>query len=60
MTYDQWHERFFTALHAVVGICGHCGKRKCAGRKEHSVLPKILSLDDVVAAGIRARHKEKT
>lgn len=29
-------------LHRRIGICGHCGKWKCAGKASHSQLPKHI------------------
>jgi hypothetical protein len=43
-------EKFHAELHERAGHCGHCGKRKCPGRKQHSVLPDKLKTDDVLAA----------
>ena len=43
-------ERAVDALHKSSGICGHCGKKKCAGKQSHSTLPNRLSTDDVLAA----------
>ena len=37
-------------LHEEVGYCGHCGKKKCLGRKQHSMLPEKLPLNAVLAA----------
>jgi hypothetical protein len=37
-------------LHAEAGYCGHCGKKKCPGRKKHSELPDRLPVDVVLAA----------
>jgi hypothetical protein len=45
--------------HDVAGLCGHCGKRTCAGRQGHSVLPDRLSRDDVIAAGIKMQKRVK-
>jgi hypothetical protein len=43
-------ELFLSALHEAVGICGHCGKRTCAGKKNYSVLPLRIHLDDLTNA----------
>lgn len=32
-------------LHERVGLCGHCAKRSCPGRRKHSELPVKLSTD---------------
>lgn len=37
-------------LHKRVGICGHCGKKTCAGKAQYSILPDRLKKDDVLAA----------
>ena len=29
-------------LHDSVGLCGHCGKRDCHGRKGNSILPETI------------------
>jgi hypothetical protein len=33
-------DRFIDKCHELYGICGHCGKRKCPARQEHSKLPQ--------------------
>lgn len=43
-------ERILDRLHQRLGRCGHCGKRDCAGRSSHSVLPLEMDLDDVMWA----------
>jgi hypothetical protein len=40
-------EDVYAALHEVVGICGHCGKKKCPGRKQHSQLPGSVSMNQL-------------
>ncbi|MHB0978438.1 MAG: hypothetical protein ACYC1K_03515 [Minisyncoccota bacterium] len=47
---ERINENFISALHENSGICGHCGKRYCAGRSTNSGLPKTLNTDDVLAA----------
>lgn len=42
--------RIVDELHRLAGRCGHCGKRKCAGKKENSRLPDNLKLADVLKA----------
>jgi hypothetical protein len=42
-------DRFVARLHERCGICGHCGKKKCAGRQGYSILPAKLLRDDVLA-----------
>ena len=51
---DLLKEKVFTELHNLCGLCGHCGKRKCGGREQHSVLPKSLPTNDVILAIERA------
>jgi hypothetical protein len=43
-------ETFLSALHEQAGICGHCGKRDCAGRKDYSRLPDKIALNDILRA----------
>lgn len=40
----------YAALQEVAGICGHCGKKRCPGRKQHSQLPDAISMAHVVRA----------
>ena len=35
-------------LHEEFGVCGHCGKRDCAGRKDHSVLRGNVPIEKVL------------
>ena len=58
MTYDDYNQKFFHALHEIVGVCGHCGKRKCAGKASHSILPETISLDNVIAASVRMKIRK--
>ena len=51
-------DKFVAALHELAGICGHCNKRKCAGRKSNSRLPEKLNTDDVLEAIQRATGEE--
>jgi hypothetical protein len=37
-------------LHERIGICGHCGERRCHGRSSNSQLPLMISADDVIWA----------
>lgn len=41
-------------LHELVGICGHCGKKKCPGKQSHSTLPAEIPTTDVMEAARRA------
>lgn len=43
-------ERIVTRLHERVGICGHCGKKKCAGKNGNSWLPQKMNVEDVLWA----------
>jgi len=43
-------EVFLTALHKSSGYCGHCGKKTCAGKASHSILPDKVRLSDVLNA----------
>lgn len=36
------HDVLVNALHDTHGICGHCGKKKCAGKQSNSTLPDTL------------------
>ena len=47
-------DSIFVELHALCGLCGHCGKRSCPDRKNYSVLPETLKRDDVILAIERA------
>lgn len=51
-------ERILDYLHAKAGLCGHCGKKKCLGKRQHSTLPEILKTD-VVLAAIKAATGEE-
>lgn len=43
-------EVILTELHELVGLCGHCGKRNCAGRKSQSFLPGEIPYEKVIEA----------
>jgi hypothetical protein len=43
-------ERILDHLHERAGLCGHCGLRKCPGKKAHSILPETLKTSTVLAA----------
>lgn len=43
-------ERILDYLHERVGVCGHCGLKKCLGKKQHSILPETLKTKTVLAA----------
>jgi hypothetical protein len=47
---NERKNRIFTELHNLCGICGHCGKRDCAERATHSVLPDLLDRNSVIIA----------
>lgn len=47
---NQIQEAIIEALHQRCGYCGHCGKKKCGGKKENSRLPDKLKTDDVLWA----------
>lgn len=49
-------EAFWNDLHASIGVCGHCGKRRCPGRGSHTVLPKNFPFSDVTEA-LRVAHE---
>ena len=49
-TANAEREAIVRRLHERIGICGHCGKRKCGGRADHSTLPEKARIDDVLAA----------
>lgn len=51
-------ERILDALHASSGNCGHCGAKKCAGKKQHSILPETLKTNAVLAAIKKATGEE--
>ena len=40
--------RIIDALQEQFGVCGHCGKRKCPGRKSWSRLPDKLLTEDLL------------
>lgn len=46
-------------IHEHSGICGHCGKRNCSGRKSNSILPTKLPTNIVLAAIVKAIHPSK-
>ena len=43
-------ETAITYLHDHVGICSHCGKKKCAGKQNGSRLPAQIPVDIVLEA----------
>ncbi len=43
-------ERILDYLHEKAGYCGHCGLKKCPGKRAHSILPDKLSTAVVLAA----------
>jgi hypothetical protein len=43
-------EKIVNNLHELAGYCGHCGKKKCAGRAQYSKLPATLRTADVLTA----------
>lgn len=54
---EQWSEEhnkikdaIFSKLHEMIGLCGHCGERICAGKKSNSYLPALISTDNIIAA----------
>lgn len=47
---NELAEKVVNKLHELAGYCGHCGKKKCAGRAQYSKLPTMLKTDDVLAA----------
>jgi hypothetical protein len=51
-------ERILDQLHERAGICGHCGLKKCLGKKSHSILPETLKTS-VVLAAIKAATGEE-
>lgn len=36
---------FWSEVHNRAGVCGHCGKKKCHGKEDHSILPDSISFD---------------
>jgi len=50
MTPEDLREAVFAYLHFACGVCGHCGKRTCAGRSSHSKLPAQIPTAMLVAA----------
>lgn len=50
VTVENVRDAVFAHMHEEIGVCGHCGTRKCAGRKGHSKLPESIPLDTLVAA----------
>ena len=46
----QTKENILSELHELVGLCGHCGKRSCAGRKSSSFLPANIPYESVIEA----------
>lgn len=56
MTLRQtWDDRFWAALHELVGRCGHCGKRKCSFRASWSILPPAIPVEDLNEAIKKAK-----
>lgn len=53
-------KRFWNYLHEKLGRCGHCGNKKCEGRKAHSILPDKIPVGDVVAAVAFAKESGET
>lgn len=43
-------ELIIMRLHERCGICGHCGKKKCAAKSSNSRLPAKMSVEDVLWA----------
>ena len=43
-------DRALTYLHDQVGVCSHCGKKKCAGKQSGSRLPAQIPTDLVLEA----------
>lgn len=43
-------EEVIDALHEECAVCGHCGKKTCVGKKEHSTLPYMLNSSNVLEA----------
>ena len=41
-------KNILSELHKILGVCGHCGKKKCAERPRNSVLPNALPTDHVL------------
>lgn len=46
----KYRDTFFKELHKLCGVCGHCGKPKCAHKSTHSVLPSTIAADDIFTA----------
>jgi hypothetical protein len=53
-------ENIIDILHERVGVCGHCGKRTCPSRKDWSILPANIPLNDAIAAIHGATEHETT
>lgn len=51
-------ERILDYLHDKTGLCGHCGLKKCPGKKQHSILPEALKTSTVLAAIKHATGEE--
>lgn len=45
---EKIKDAILTELHELVGICGHCGARACAGRKSQSFLPGSIPYESVI------------
>lgn len=56
----QTKEKILSELHELVGLCGHCGKRSCAGRKTSSFLPANIPYESVIEAINKALNEELT
>ena len=50
MNPDDIRDAILSALHDSVGVCAHCGKRQCAGRKSGTNLPRSIDTDAVIEA----------
>ena len=56
------HDLILFKLHGKAGICGHCGKQKCAGKLGNSQLPDTLSTQmvlDVLEEAFRTAQQVK-
>lgn len=47
---EQIKDAIITELHVLTGLCGHCGKRRCPGKKSSSFLPGSIKTDEVIHA----------
>jgi len=48
MGQEQIYDKIIDILHERFGVCGHCGKRLCEGRKENSTLPNKLPTSETL------------